>query len=548
MVVVPTAKHMADPLVAKWVLRRIRYAREIDDQVRVDQLEALFDEVTLRRIIQSHASDLVPDVFMNLSTRLFCPLEKYLLKSWPSWKGVVACWSAQKIAELAPHDFRGVLAEFVKSPVVVSDLNRLFGVFNAVASMGKDAADIATILVKRVQPEEDKQTWWYVLPDMVGSAVCTGIINEAIALLIQAFGQAEDEQEKQRMESALSAAYKALVGDLPYFNQILDLSRDRAEQGLADLPALFVEGSPLRMIDAAASKKGRIRLDAALELLPDGRDVAAIVGFSRRLSVAIQDLDNREDLEEMLGNFLLAATAAHYAKDCLQPEGMGLSTLLSVSSYDVAKLPCYLEILNALRRLDLGEVITGMKGTLVKARGHYGGVHLVSMMGDLGYGEFIDPLIECMSRDAGDFISEDAMKSLAKIGSEAVEVIMSRWRDLDYSQRIYGYGVMRHTGGGEPYLRFLQERFSEVRSRPADLEMWCTAVEATPDLHLVEILEKELHRKLAAVDDTFATLCTLLDDERPGLKDARRRIVERQAKKGNQTIPDDLNTTWPGRF
>ena len=46
-----------DPFVAKWVMERIKFAREIGDQGQADELEALFDETTLRQIIETDRWD-----------------------------------------------------------------------------------------------------------------------------------------------------------------------------------------------------------------------------------------------------------------------------------------------------------------------------------------------------------------------------------------------------------------------------------------------------------------------------------------------------------
>lgn len=105
--------------------------------------------------------------------------------------------------------------------------------------------------------------------------------------------------------------------------------------------------------------------------------------------------------------------------------------------------------------------------------------------------------MDCINESSGDFIAESAMSALAKIGAEARQAIMSRWSDLDSSQRIYGYGVLERTGRDERTAQFLKERFPEARPQPGDLELWCAAVEAVPDQRLVEVLEGELHRKLS---------------------------------------------------
>ena len=93
-----------DPFVAKWVMERIKFAREIGDQGQADELEALFDETTLRQIIETDRWDLVFDVFTSFKTSLFIPVQGYMLDNWHSWKGARARLSAVRIAELAPPD------------------------------------------------------------------------------------------------------------------------------------------------------------------------------------------------------------------------------------------------------------------------------------------------------------------------------------------------------------------------------------------------------------------------------------------------------------
>ncbi len=78
-------RRLEDPFVAKWVMERIKFAREIGDQGQADELEALFDETTLRRIIETDRWDLVLDVFTILKTGSFIPVQGYMLDNWQSW-------------------------------------------------------------------------------------------------------------------------------------------------------------------------------------------------------------------------------------------------------------------------------------------------------------------------------------------------------------------------------------------------------------------------------------------------------------------------------
>ena len=527
---------LGDPFVARWVLKRIKYAREAGDQGQADELEALFDELTLRRIIETGTQDLVADIFINLGTNLFIPVQKYMLGNWQSWKGVRACWSAVKLAELAPQDFRRILTRFVELPNILRDKNKLCGAFKAAAQMGKAAADIAKALVAEVEERGDKGEWWRLLADMVRAATNSDI-DTAVALLVRGFERAEEEHEKQYLEASLSAAYEVITSALPYLDHVQDISEKQSKQGFHQLTELFGEGASLESIDNAARTKGRKRLSAALELLPEESQSSKAAGFARRLAGAAPELPDKQECE-MLGSFLLAATAAHHARKSFAFEGYKMSSLISIASYDIAGLPCYPAVVDSLQRFRIGEVAPAMISALKKERNHFGGVHLTRMMGDLRHPGFVDPLIRCISESSGDFIAESAMVALAKIGAEARQTIISRWSEFDSSQKIYSCGILERIGGDEKTVQFLAARFAEARPEPGILECWCSAAEAVPDRRLLEVLEGELHRELSAVDDTYSTLCAVLDVERPQLKEARKRAEQQDDQVLNKSLDE----------
>ena len=454
--------------------------------------------------------------------------------------------SAVRIAELAPRDFHRILSRFVELPGILLDKQKLSGALQAVARMGKDAADIAKAFVAKVEDRGDNGAWWHLLIEMVRAT--TGSDRpEAVALLARGFEEAKGEDEKRSVEASLFAAYEVLSPALPYFEHVRDRSEKQWGQGFRDLPELFESGAPLKPMDKAVRARGRDRLAAALELLPEQGGSSKAAGFARGLAGSLPNLHDKRDCE-MLASFLLAATAAHHSRKSFTFEGYEMSSLIGIVSYDIADLPCYQAVADALRRFHIQELAPAMVKALRKARDHYGGIHLTRMMGDLRHRSFIDPLIDCISESSGDFVAESGQVALAKIGTEARQTIISRWSDFDSSQRIYGYAVLECIGGDEKTVQFLAERFPEARPKPGDLEIWCLTAEAVPDRRLLDLLEGELHRKLCAVDETYTTLCAVLDIERPPLKEVRKRTHQRKDKVPSKpldelTVEDVMDTS-----
>jgi hypothetical protein len=537
---------LKDRLIVRWALDRIKHAREIEDRDQLKELSLLFNERSLVQAIEMGDRNLVSNLFVNLPADWLTSIRQHLLGSWLSWKGNVAYWSAMRIAELAPKEFCSVLSAYAESPGIIFDATKLSGAFLAIAHIGAGAAPIMKSLTAKVDSEATGEIWWRLLSDMVKAAVVCGM-DESISLLTRGLEIAEREYEKQCLDNALSAAYETIAPNLPYFAQIGDMSKAKTDQSFEQLPELFENGAPLKLIDRATKAKGNRMLEMALELLPSRNDLSEIAGFACSLAKAAPKARNKS-CREMLAWFLLASTAAYYAKKRFAFENYDIAAVLAIASYDVASLPCYGETLASLKKFRSEELGRHMPEALLKAQDRFGGVHLTAMMGDLRQSEFIDPLIDCLNRNSGDYLCESAQVSLAKIGATARQAIISRWPDFDFSQRIYSYGVLQRAGGDETTVQFLRERFTEVRLDPDKLECWCDAAEASPHRDLLEILEGELHRKLYVVDSSYCTLCALLDIESPKLQEAKKRIELHNARMPNKpfdeiTVEEVLDVT-----
>jgi hypothetical protein len=77
----------------------------IEDRAQLDELSLLFNERMLARIIETGDGNLVSGLFANLQADWLTLIRGQLLDNWLSWKGTGACWSAVRIAELAPKEF-----------------------------------------------------------------------------------------------------------------------------------------------------------------------------------------------------------------------------------------------------------------------------------------------------------------------------------------------------------------------------------------------------------------------------------------------------------
>jgi hypothetical protein len=178
-------------------------------------------------------------------------------------------------------------------------------------------------------------------------------------------------------------------------------------------------------------------------------------------------------------------------------------------------------------------------------KNEWGGVHLVTMAGELGLVDTMPILIDSLGSESGDFLCEAAQKSLVQIGQPAELALIAQWDELDRSQQIYGRGALEEIGG-EPTCRFAIERFQELFRD--DHEGWCALAEAVPSEQAIDLLAPEVRRKQPVIDMCFYRLCVLMGRETDNLKDIRdsvtehrRRVLERQSDfvAGNFRGPGD---------
>jgi tetratricopeptide (TPR) repeat protein len=186
----------------------------------------------------------------------------------------------------------------------------------------------------------------------------------------------------------------------------------------------------------------------------------------------------------------------------------------------------------ALMKLDREAVTSKLIDRYPKEWEGWGGVNIAQIMGGLSLPEFVPILLKSLGQD-NDFVCEAAMKALGKIGEAAEKEICENWHALSESQQIYSFGALEYCGG-ERTIKLLQDIFPEVKGE--DLELWCTAAWSVPDSRLIKVLEPELKRKQYIIDETFLTLCALLDYNHPDLQAVHARWLKaeemQRAKRG----------------
>ena len=510
---VPTKEQMKDPFVVAWVLRNLESARDVDDEPRVAELEALFDEEIIRDVLGADYTLRLSSMLRAVSVDRLRPLREELLAGWQSWPGTVAMDCAGLMATLHPGSFHELLASLLGRPETGEKLYRMEAILEGIAALGEAAHDLLRPAVKATR---DVKYSLNLLPLTVQAALCTGDQRMAVDLLADHWD--DDPDTIRVLDRALSAAYKVLTSAAPYYRFFCEVYRDETDLLLTEVPELFEQGAPLEELDHFTE------VDTILELLPRGSGAPPVAPFARELARELPDVSIDSPVEDLLSAFVLGAAAVSFARKRFDLAQWDPRTMERLAAADLSPHPCLEAVAEAVGRLSPAQQVHLLTRADQLAEGH-GERNVARLMGRAAQPELVQSLIHYLDRDEGDSLCEEATRALCRLGAAAEEGILACWEVLEPSQQIYGVEVLEYVGG-EATIVHLLRTFPGLKADAMELDRWCRTAEALVDLRILDALEPELKHGHPAVEEACVTLCALLDRELPGL-DQRRRNRER---------------------
>jgi len=329
---------------------------------------------------------------------------------------------------------------------------------------------------------------------------------------------------KHRQQFEVELAVKALFGHVSYARAYFWRRTVHQTPSFASLAPLFQNDAPLAEIDAAV--EAATPLPLALALLETHHERLPASGMAWEIiqrSQAVRD----SKASAALAGLALAAVAAAFERSTIDVSAMSVEDALRLLAMNVDTNIHYAALLNVVRNLPKPEVVASAVRHLEISRDHNGSIALARLMGDLGWSEFVPPLLACIDDSSGDFLCEAAAEALLKIGEPARDELIARWDELDGTQQIYGGSVVIRVGG-TPVADFVLARSDELMQEGA--EQWCRFVLAAPDPRLVEMVRTKLPLDHPAINEAAYCLFRLLDSDNPALPGLREKIMQRRAR------------------
>lgn len=515
-----------DRTVAHWALRRLESKKTSADPNAVKLELSLFDDLTIRRLLDAGDIVLLSHMFRLLSSEQFQGTADLLAERWPGWEDTVAGWAAPVIAETLPDRGLELFEGYIASGSLWEDFNKTAGVSRALQLMhSKHACDLAQRMIQGMAGNTHGLEGAFAVTESIRLAW----VHE-LPLLEELLTDLVTKQEQARLaDRVLGETYRLFTDDRSFLEHIRDLQNGNTKQSFTSLAPLFDEGAPLEELDGLVTGVEKIDIDDAFVFLCERcrlrsyrpRDVARSIMMNREHSF-------QSVLKPVLGQFFLAIGIASWVRTSKNYTEFSAQECVRAIGADLRRLPDYEGFLGRLRECPADEVVRLITEKFPDVEEHYGAVHLARLMGDLGHDAFIPLLLTCLNEEQEDFLIEAATDALSLFGDRAECALVDSWEQLDENQRSAGLSVLARVGG-EATVSLLVRCFPEMRNEW--LETWRDTAEAVPDARLLEVLAPELERMNPLVDETFLLIATLLDIDHEQLATVRAREIARNVQR-----------------
>jgi hypothetical protein len=534
-------KHLEDPLVLEWALERYLEIPKAEPDRRQQIIAAVFHDLTLQRCLDVDHAWLTSRLLRELPEHCFANLKPTLLKLWEQGSPSIMSAVSLILANVDPEKWSSLMEQHLQD-----------------------------IEQHRERPRVEALSQWHQIKAEPVSARLAGWVNRLAVWLLQDRPEHLDRMmlvnylprlalqlEDHTLDAVLDASlqsskeefvpdkllcslFRGLFGRDSLLDLVLAKARSESEQSLVSLSPWFEPGTPLEQWEAWLSHTPEASELASL-LKTYGQNSEGCQRLSRLLApdaALRQYLDPDEVCQITVAALLEASLLTDFS-----PAGLSLAVTLELLAADLKENPWKIILSQHLLSFDINESRQALSHRLTQKDENYGSSILAWAMGEIGEAAFIPTLIESMGEDKGDFLCEEAMRALAKIGVPAQEALISAWDSLDESQRIFGIGVIEPVGGSGA-IEFALDHFDRLIMSNTDL--FCGLLEAVPDPRLLGRLKQVLHEQSPLIDQAYYLQARLLGSDDPEVEVVHQRVLAERERVSRTMMSFEAGKSEPG--
>jgi len=535
-----------EPILVEWALDRIKDKREIEPDT-LKQIESkVFHDDALLYMLNHFDSWMLVQIFQILPAQRFSNHVQILIQKWPEWEDTTAREAAPVIAQLDPAGAAEIFGAYCENKAQFEKFNTWRGVFNSLDSLSK--TDAAAIAQKMTQIYLTALTSKKKVSSELGF---TGSIRETYSLYILEltwrFDLTKFEIVLYQCLRYASRSMERYSEDLIRLSKILGFSdqdcrliSEFISGYLPPMPSEFKffyhETIPFEELDKGVKnlQKGSIRF------LPDFFDTYKNVIQNERIRLIfeqiLQDkkfldtLDKKKQLPFLYG-MIFSALLSSLKKEKIDLSECSVKEVIRLASIDIESLPDMDEFFAFFKKQDKNTVIRGLSQA-AKSAENFGRIHILKIMGMLGYEEFLGPLTDALASDVEldpDDIYDIVENILLKqYKDQAVRFFSDHFSQIDDMTKLSALSVARKLGSPES-VNFIDKHFKEFLK--IEKEFIMEAIQAICDEKYLEWLRPKVNKRQELIDEAYLVISLLTQKKRsPEIKSLLKKCYKRKAR------------------
>lgn len=535
------AKQLDNPLLLEWALERYLEIPEAETERRQQVIAAVFHDLTLQRYLDVDHEWLASLLLRDLPEHCFANLKPTLLKLWEQGSPSIMGSVSRILANVTPEQWCDLMEQHLQDIEQGTERPRV----EAISQWHQIKAEPAALCL----PDKVNRLARWLLQDRAEYLDRRLLINYLPRLALQleddTLGAVLDASlpssgEEFVPDSLLCSLFQGLFGRDSVLDLVFSKARSESEQSLVRLSPWFESGTPLEQWEVWLSHPPKASELESL-LTASGQKSEGCQRLSGLLApdaVLRQYLDPEEVCQITVAALLEASLLTDFS-----PAGLSLETTVDLLAADLKENPWKASLKQHLLDFDAQESRQALMQRLSGQEENYGSSTLAWAMGEIGDSAFIPALIASMGEDNGDFLCEEAMRALTKIGVPALEALVKAWDSLDDSQQIFGMGVIEALGG-QGAVEFALDYFDRLIMSQIDL--FCGLLEAVPDPRLLGRLNEVLHEQSPLIDQAYYVQARLLGSDDPEVEVVHQRVIAERERVSRTMMSFAAGKSEPG--
>ncbi len=535
-----------EPILVEWALRRFLDCQKIGDEETARLIEErVFNEENIAYILEyidlSRADKFL--MFRDIPVIRFTKALPLMIEKWTESKTLfyLEDESAKVIAQLDPKAAAALFKKFCNKEYDEQDWGKWEGILKSLSYLSdEDAKDIAGMIIeaslsgKSVGNVFDilELIWKYQHPEL------HRLFEEHIL---------EISEKDGRYRDTIIGLFRVMGFPREEYELLADIIDGYTELSLSAIKTFYKDTIP-----PAELKDGITKIQKGdNKFLPFSANYKEfILAFFDKHKEIIRNDQAKNTLHQLAANkelleklhkkkqqpylyaMFLAALMASLRKESLDLSGCSVQEATEVLTTDIETLPHLDAFAAFFKSQDKALVIRHLTDAMKKADNRLGGSHVLRLMGELGYDEFLKPLTDAVSDiESYEFIYETGEDMLLKYKDRAIDYFINNYDSLNEQTLISAMSVSEKLGGQKAF-EFIDRYFDSLWK--IEKEILLSACETIYSETWLERLKPKVNKGQEIIDDAYLIISLLNRGKTPEtdklLQEYYRREKERKGK------------------